>query len=432
MPGKFILFTRACFRLANSHGPAVSRGAGPKSNHSSSPSPKLPPVPVTKSKTPVSSVSPPVRAPSQSARPVTSVRSALSSPAKPPPPKQQQPPVLTLDNNGSGSRESPVVISSGSSSPVSVQSVHSSSRPQSPDVSSISIVKSREVSPHRSRTTSPALTAGSKRGRHKEDQDPGPDSKHPRLELQNGTSVPSSPNHLKDRPIRNARRARQRQPPVANSGYDLTRQLLQAKSGKLKTTKEIASSLGIESRVQPSPSVTPSVTDLVPDENKSELMDRFFSSQKPEDEDSRDGAASEPPSRPSTVQSVVSVASSSELSSACPSRVATPATTATTPQPRESVEEVLAMLPPIDSEAVLAELEQEVAEEEPEVEGLIPAYKPHTEITSSRIDELNNGQLEHIGGIRDHSGEFKEWHEMASLQSKNGELLHILPYSVID
>ena len=139
--------------------------------------------------------------------------------------------------------------------------------------------------------------------------------------------MPSSPNHLKDRPIRNARRARQRQPPVANSGYDLTRQLLQAKSGKLKTTKEIASSLGIESRVQPSPSVTPSVTDLVPDENKSELMDRFFSSQKPEDEDSRDGAASELPSRPSTVQSVVSVASSSELSLACPSR----ATTATTP-----------------------------------------------------------------------------------------------------
>ena len=303
----------------------MSRGAGPKSNHSSSPSPKLPPVPVTKSKTPVSSVSPPVRAPSQSARPVTSVRSALSSPAKPPPPKQQQPPVLTLDNNGSGSRESPVVISSGSSSPVSVQSVHSSSRPQSPDVSSISIVKSREVSPHRSRTTSPALTAGSKRGRHKEDQDPGPDSKHPRLELQNGTSVPSSPNHLKDRPIRNARRARQRQPPVANSGYDLTRQLLQAKSGKLKTTKEIASSLGIESRVQPSPSVTPS---------QSELMDRFFSSQKPEDEDSRDGAASEPPSLPGIVQSVVSVASSSELSSACPSR----ATTTTTPQPLESAE----------------------------------------------------------------------------------------------
>ena len=126
------------------------------------------------------------------------------------------------------------------------------------------------------------------------------------------------------------------------------------------------------------------------------------------------------------------MAASSELSSACPSRVATPATTATTPQPRESVEEVLAMLPPIDTEAVLAELEQEVAEEEPEVEGLIPAYKPHTEITSSRIDELNNGQLEHIGGIRDHSGEFKEWHEMASLQSKDGELLHILPYSVID
>ena len=61
---------------------------------------------------------------------------------------------------------------------------------------------------------------------------------------------------------------------------------------KQKTTREIASSFGIESRVQPDPSVTPSVTDLVPDENKSELMDRFLSSQKPEDEDSRDGAPS--------------------------------------------------------------------------------------------------------------------------------------------
>ena len=77
-------------------------------------------------------------------------------------------------------------------------------------------------------------------------------------------------------------------------------------------------------------------------------------------------------------------------------------------------------------------MEKEIDEEEPEVDGLIPAFKPLKEITSSLVDELNNGQLEHIGGIKDHNGEFKEWHEMASVQSKDGELLHILPYSVID
>ena len=119
--------------------------------------------------------------------------------------------------------------------------------------------------------------------------------------------------------------------------------------------------------------------------------------------------------------------SSEEASSADPRSVVT------TPAPaKESVEDILAMLPAIDSEAVLAQLEQEIAEEEPDMEGLIPAYKPQQQITSSLIDELNNGQLEHIGGITDHNGDFKEWHEMASLQSKDGELLHILPYSVID
>merc|ERR1712227_77483 len=149
-------------------------------------------------------------------------------------------------------------------------------------------------------------------------------------------------------------------------------------------------------KVQTSPPVT-SVTDLVPNENKSE-----------------------PPSRPSTAVEEVS-SSEAEASSAGPSRVQTPAA------PKETVEDILASLPPIDTEAILAEIE-----EEEEVEGLIPAYKPHKEITSNMIDDLNNGQLDYIGGISDHSGEFKEWHEMASVESKDGELLHILPYSVID
>lgn len=215
-----------------------------------------------------------------------------------------------------------------------------------------------------------------------------------------------------------------------NSSMDLSMQVLQANRGKVRTTQELVSSLGINSRVVTSPPV-PSVNDLVPKEDKSELMDRFFSSQKSEPGGFSDGPESEPPSRPSTAVSQRTApedpSSSEAASSADPrSQLNTPA------PPRESVEDILAMLPAIDSQAVLAELEQEIAEEEPEMEGLIPALKPQKEITSGLIDELNNGQLEHIGGIKDHNGDFKEWHEMASLASKDGELLHILPYSVID
>jgi len=251
----------------------------------------------------------------------------------------------------------------------------------------------------------------------------GPDAKHVKRELPNGSSLSNSPNHLQDRPKKNVRRPRPREP-VVNSGYDLAKQMKQATSRKLKTTQELVENLGIKTTVQTSPPVA-SVTDLVPNENKSELMDRFFSSQKVDEEVRSEGMKSEPPSRPSTAVEEVS-SSEAEASSAGPSRVNTPAV------PKETVEDILALLPSIDTEAILAEVEKDLGEEEEEVEGLIPAYKPHTEITSKMIDELNSGQLDYIGGIRDHSGEFKEWHEMASLESKDGELLHILPYSVID
>jgi len=280
------------------------------------------------------------------------------------------------------------------------------------------------VSQIRSSTVSPVVV-GSKRHRAREDGDQGPEVKHAKLDnnhhQHNGSS---SPHHLRDnRPRKNARRSR---PPVSanTNNYDLTKQMLQATKGKVRTTQELVSSLGIESRVQTSPPV-PSVTDLVPNENKSELMDRFFSSQQKADGDVSEGPESVPSeSRPSTA---VDDQSTSDPSSAKTSRVNTPALTS-----RETVEDILSQLPEIDSAAVLAEVEQEIAEEEPDMEGLIPAFKPAQEITDNLIDELNNGQLEHIGGITDHNGDFREWHEMASLTSKDGELLHILPYSVID
>ena len=402
------------------HSPKLSNSKTPVSN----PSPKPP----HQTRTPVSNASPRVSpsprvqgnvsAPRASSVVQSQSARSQSRSVPPSPAKNQQ--VVNLVNNGSGSRESPVVISSGSSSPASIQSVHSNSRPNSPSASSISIIKSREVSPqpHRSRTTSPAVI-GTKRHR-KEDIFDGPDAKNPRLELQNGTSVPSSPNHLQERPKVQAK-SRRRQPAVVNSGYDLTKQMMQAKR-KVRTTQELVSSLGIESRVQTSPPVA-SVSDLVPNENKSELMDRFFSSQPAADDQASEVESVGPDTRPGTAADDVS---SSGTSSHVQSRVNTPAV------PRESVEDILSQLPPIDTAQVLADLEKELAEEEPEVDGLIPAYKPIVEVTPSLVDDLNNGQLDHIGGIRDHTGEFKEWHEMASLHSKDGEILHILPYSVID
>jgi len=338
--------------------------------------------------------------PPQGVKTLPPVRSVPASPAK--------------SAIGTGTRTSPVVISSGSTSPS-----HSLSRPNSPPSSStFPPVNSREASPLRSTNASPSATSNKRlRGRDEYDQ---ADAKRPRVELHNGTSqqfAPTSPNsdNLNNRPTKVTRRSR---PVPTNSHSNLTKQMLQVhKVGKVRTTQEVVKNLGIESRASLSPPVN-SVTDLVPNENKSELMDRFFSSQKV----SSLGERSEPPSRPSTADEV----SSSDLTSAGPSRAQSPG------RPGDSVDDILALLPPIDAAAVLAELQAAEAEEEPEVEGLLPVFKPLQEVTTQLIDELNNGQLEHIGGITDHSGVFKEWHEMTALESKDGELLHILPYSVID
>jgi len=397
-------------RLAGTphRGPALSPSVrGTQGVNNSSLSPRMPPstprTPVASQLSPRmnnSQLSPRVP-PTQGVRSLPHVRSVPPSPAKPVP--------------GTGSRTSPVVISSGSTSPS-----HTVSRPNSPPpTSNFAPVKSREASPLRSSNASPSA---SKRLRGRDEYDP-PDTKRPRMELHNGSSIahaPNSPNNhqnsdnLSNRPRKVARRSR---PAPTNSHSNLTKQMLQAtRAGKVRTTQELVNNLGIESRASLSPPVS-SVTDLVPNENKSELMDRFFSSQK---EALRGG--SEPPSRPSTADEV----SSSDMTSAGPSRAPSPG------RGNDSVADILAQLPPIDIAAVLAEWQSEEAEEEPELEGLIPAFKPLQEVTPQMVDELNNGQLEHIGGIRDHSGEFKEWHEMTSLESKDGELLHILPYSVID
>jgi len=399
------LVTNGNSRLGNSHTYSGSRGPSqPAARGSSRQSPRAPPA-NSKLSPSVNSSQRPTAAPSS-----TSSQSARSSVRN----NAVQSPAVSKALPGSGSRDSPVVISSGSSSPASVQSVQEISRPCSPATSSVSIIQSRETSP---------VLVGQKRSRAKNDTELQPLSKCPRLNGANATSAASSPSSLKSATVGSPRKnnkatkkAKQQHP--TKLGLDLKRQMLQARTGKVKTTQELIVNLGLESKVQTS-SAAYHVSDLVPKEDKSELMDRFFSSQQK----SESSECSDPDlvSRPSTA---AGEASSSEESSE-PSRYPTPT-------PRESVEDVLSQLPPIDSDKVLAELEQSLAEEEPEIEGLIPAFKPRTEVTSDLVNNLNNGQLDHIGGIRDYQGDFKEWHQMASLPSKDGELLHILPYSLID
>lgn len=212
-------------------------------------------------------------------------------------------------------------------------------------------------------------------------------------------------------------------PDVLNKQMSVAR-----RSGKVRTTQELVQNLGIESRsgvATMGPKLNQSVNNLVPDENKAELMNRFFHSQ----ETGRDGielttSLEGDISRPSTATGATTTVSSYSATPGV-SRAPSPSTLTT-------VEDILATLPPIDAKAVWAEWEANAEDDDEDVEGLIPVFKQEIEITKTLVNDLNDGQLEHLGGISDYQGNFKEWHELVSRETKDGDLLHILPYSVID
>merc|ERR1711962_1752392 len=324
-----------------------------------------------------------------------------------------------------------VTISSGGSSP-------NNSRPSSPTHSASfrpinppgpSLPNSRSPSPDieiiEEVVKTPRLVANHKRLR-REDSDVRLENKRPKLDFghQNGTD-----GIARDGAITASGSGNRPPQPSSDKPSMLNKQISMAKrSGKVKTTQELIENLGIESRHNVSPPVPHNVNNLVPDENKEELMNRFFESQdraREEDEESM----IEIISRPNTADPASSASSNSV--SAVSSRVQTPVVVNHTAG--QTVEDVLAQLSPIsDPSAVIAEWEARMEDEE-EIEGLIPVFKPTMEITEQVIHDLNNdGQLEHVSGVRDHAGTFKEWHEVVSKQSLDGQLIHILPYSVID
>ena len=161
----------------------------------------------------------------------------------------------------------------------------------------------------------------------------------------------------------------------------------------------------------------------VEEETREELMNRFF--------DSQDGT-----SRKSSAKDALSPPTSLGVPSP-PSEPPLMASLSSASKKEDSVEEVMSRLPPIDSEAVLAEMAAEGEEEEEddglEMEGLIPVKIPDpVSVTDEMVAKLNSSQTESFNGNFGHDGEFKEWHEVVSKTSLGGDLLHILPYSVID
>jgi len=53
-------------------------------------------------------------------------------------------------------------------------------------------------------------------------------------------------------------------------------------------------------------------------------------------------------------------------------------------------------------------------------------------VTSSDVTRFNDEPTESFNGNFGHDGDFKEWHEVVSKTTLGGDLIHILPYSVID
>jgi len=167
----------------------------------------------------------------------------------------------------------------------------------------------------------------------------------------------------------------------------------------------------------------------VVEETREELMSRFF--------DSQDGSGGG--SRQQQKHSDLSPPTSLGV----PSPPSEPPAAAGTGK-KDSADEILAQLPPIDPSAILAQMardyemedgdEEEEEDDGLEVEGLIPAKKPDpVMITDEMVAKLNGeDQTESFNGNFGHDGDFKEWHEVVSKTTVNGDLIHILPYSVID
>ena len=93
-----------------------------------------------------------------------------------------------------------------------------------------------------------------------------------------------------------------------------------------------------------------------------------------------------------------------------------------------SVEKILSRLPPLDHDAIQSYLEK--CEEERTIE---EEEKPEpVPVTAEAVQQLNSEEVPNLNGNWNFDGEFRRWHQMVSVPSYKEDLLHILPYVVID
>ena len=338
-----------------------------------------------------------------------------------------QPSVVNVNHNSSS------LPSSASSSP-------GLSRPTTPSLGS------RPVSP-----AVPKTHVANKRLRKELEpefsESPPPASK--KAKLQNGESAPQcDPGSLvnglpKAAAVTTTRKKKQE----LERERLLEEKLITAKrqASKVRTTQELVQELALRSTTSPALQRPPSQqqnansgaasSQIVSDMPKTELMNRFFESQTAAANGHSvlspplsDGA---PSPEEDQLDNVVINGSSNDNNNFLQKNTN-----------RETVEDVLAQLPPIDVATVLAEINSEMQEDDDddddddvEIEGLIPVKKPEPlpeSLNQELVQELHTGKHEGVNGNFTHDGAFKEWHEVVSKETLHGDLLYILPYSVID
>merc|ERR1712012_847740 len=203
----------------------------------------------------------------------------------------------------------------------------------------------------------------------------------------------------------------------------LEQKLLTARrqASKVRTTQELVQELALRSSTTVNPTTAKNSKSTnnqsIANETKTELMNRFFESQS-NGHDVLSPPLSDSPSPPS--------------GSAILAKIPEHATKDTNSNTAGSVEDILAQLPPIDSASILAEMNSEIIEED--VDGLIPVKKEEFDdkVKALMVEELHSGQHESVNGNFNHDGAFREWHEVVTKETLHGDLLYILPYSVID
>lgn len=334
-------------------------------------------------------------------------------------------------SSSGGSRLSP-----GLSTPVNNHNNHHSRHHNSssmPSSASSSPGLSRPTTPnnHHSRPVSPTgvpkTNVANKRLRKDMDDS---DTKQPPAKKAKGSPTPLNgtcdSNGFNKTSHNNKKRLSKKQMLEQEREHLLEQKLLTARrqASKVRTTQELVEELALRSS-SPASFKSQSGSSSIANETKTELMNRFFESQQngTTTTDVLSPPLSEGPSSPNSLPKTADQAAAAVA---------------------ETVEDVLAQLPPIDVASILAEINSDINEsDEEDIEGLIPVHQAAKKKTAAAedlsegikaklVEELHQGQHESVNGNFNHDGAFKEWHEVVAKETVNGDLLYILPYSVID